>query len=649
MKKILLAISVLLLTVSAGYGEGVPVKVTIEPVNARTEEIGVYIFGEDEPFKIKVTLENTSNRKLTLLTPGMQNHYDKVFCFQILDLNGNIIRADERGTFMTHAETIGPEKITLMPKESHSFYAYLNSNKGGIEHHHFFGLNLFSKLFQDRYYFVKGVYDTTKYSKLDTPGNYYHDIDEVIAYSNDIRVEIVKKNETKPLQLTIKSDKEVYEVGEEITLGLSIKNLGSKEIVVPELVGSSKIVMDGREYSRPPIFIWNGIGELLPGTEWTTTIMLSTYGITKDILELGKHDISVQIGDVISNTITIEVVEKKKTDLPNSLSFLSDVPEFQEFRFQMTEQEIREIVRKNPLILEGNSQKGFFVTNKDGETLALPMVNGRCSGIQRLPKQPRPILLTIKSNKQVYEAGEPIILTTTLKNTSRHDYTYLIPDVYDNNVRFWSVETKKGQLERIRPYSQGHLRKDNYTVIRSNDSINYNSDVTTIWKFPAGTYKIKANYKGENWYSREDNSIAEMEDCFTGTLTSNPITIEVVEKNQPLQLTIKSDKQVYEVGEKYITIKFTMKNLGSQQIKPYYVLEGSVIILNNKEYRLPIVWRGNSEGYIHPGAEYIHSLNLKADWQIKEQFNKPGILSITWRYDTLTSNTITIEVAEQHN
>ena len=140
--------------------------------------------------------------------------------------------------------------------------------------------------------------------------------------------------------------------------------------------------------------------------------------------------------------------------------------------------------------------------------------------------------LTIKSDKQVYEVGEPILITVKLKNISKYDYVYLIPDVYDNIFRFWKVETENGKLERIKPYAQGPLRQTDYVMLSAGKEISYEADITTIWKFMPGEYRITANYKGQNWYKNEDGSIAEMDGVFYGTLTSNTITIEVVEKSK---------------------------------------------------------------------------------------------------------------------
>lgn len=157
-------------------------QLTIEPLNAAMEEYGVYIFRRNEPFKIKISLENKGNKDLNLLTPGMQNDYEKVFYFQILDMNGTIIETDTRQVIMAHDETLGPEKINIPPGESHSFFAYINSNEYGIEYHHFVIPTVFSKRFSDRYYRIRGIYDTTG----------YQEVNEIVVYSNDIIIEVVE-------------------------------------------------------------------------------------------------------------------------------------------------------------------------------------------------------------------------------------------------------------------------------------------------------------------------------------------------------------------------------------------------------------------------------------------------------------------------
>ena len=166
-------------------------QITIEPIDAAMEEYGVYILRKNEPFKIKITLENKGDKDLNLLTPDEQTVYDKVFYFQILDVDGTVLETDTRLISMLSTAAIGPEKILLQPGEKHSFFAYINSDEYGIEHHHFV-TNIVRKFpdigFDEKYYKIKGIYDTTGYRSRKN----YKNINEILLYSNDIMIEIIE-------------------------------------------------------------------------------------------------------------------------------------------------------------------------------------------------------------------------------------------------------------------------------------------------------------------------------------------------------------------------------------------------------------------------------------------------------------------------
>ena len=115
------------------------------------------------------------------------------------------------------------------------------------------------------------------------------------------------------LVLTIKSDKQVYEVGQEVTLRLGIKNLSSEKIQAPSLIWSSVVILDGKEHKLKPDYIglWNGHGEILPKGAFGYALRLSEYGFTNGTQTIGKHNISVKINKTTSNTIAIEAVGKR--------------------------------------------------------------------------------------------------------------------------------------------------------------------------------------------------------------------------------------------------------------------------------------------------------------------------------------------------
>ncbi len=257
-----------------------------------------------------------------------------------------------------------------------------------------------------------------------------------------------------------------------------------------------------------------------------------------DFLKAGKYPVTFSTrkdsGRFSSDAVTIEVVGKK-VNLPEGLSFLADVPEFWEFRLQMSEQEIREIVRKYPLILGGNSQKGFLVTNRDGNTLALSMSNGRCGGIQRLRKEPRPIQLTIRSDKQLYQIGEEIIIFPELKNTSnqpvKRDIFYKPGPISfyfknESDKEWHSLSMMADVLRRIMPTE--------FAAGQSVQMGQYRLDLLKNDK-----YKLLTN---------EDYKITSVLKLYMvdGNLISDLITVEVVEKKKLTTQSVDLDEKMVE-------------------------------------------------------------------------------------------------------
>ncbi|MEW6009114.1 MAG: hypothetical protein AB1629_05740 [Candidatus Omnitrophota bacterium] len=113
----------------------------------------------------------------------------------------------------------------------------------------------------------------------------------------------------QPLQLTIRSDKKVFAVDEDINLWPMLKNLTSQVIEdVPDLIASSKIILDSKEYNHKYLGDWSvRWREIPPNGSIGFILGLADYEFAKEILTIGKHDIAVKINEVTSNTIQIEV------------------------------------------------------------------------------------------------------------------------------------------------------------------------------------------------------------------------------------------------------------------------------------------------------------------------------------------------------
>ncbi|MDP2922145.1 MAG: HEAT repeat domain-containing protein [Candidatus Omnitrophota bacterium] len=200
MKRIIFGIVGLLLMTSVGYCQENTLKVTIDSAGGSgpLKKSSVYTLYKGEVFEIKVTLENISNKSLSLLTPGKQNHYQKVFYFQILNIDGSIIATDTRDVNMTHRETIGPDKIELTPGKTHTFYAYLFSSGDGIEHQHFnMGKSICDCVDAEKCsHKIRGIYDTTGYKG----------VDEVKIHSNSIHI-VVYSNREPALTSNVRTGK----------------------------------------------------------------------------------------------------------------------------------------------------------------------------------------------------------------------------------------------------------------------------------------------------------------------------------------------------------------------------------------------------------------------------------------------------------
>ncbi|MCJ7507392.1 MAG: hypothetical protein MUO85_01510 [candidate division Zixibacteria bacterium] len=431
----------------------------------------------------------------------------------------------------------------------------------------------------------------------------------------------------QPLQITIKSDKEVYEVGEDIVIHAGLKNISDKVVnvnaggyldwndacrfffknVKGEVcrlihMGPVDITIPDQLPSKQLCDFWSYTIGLLRDKEFKWQEFKFELVKGKDYSFTGKQTIYMKYYGLTSNIITIEVVEKEKNDLPPHLSFLSDIPGFQEFRFQMTESEIREIVQRNSLILEGNSQDGFIITNKGGETLALSMADGRCSGIRRLRKlQPlqwfdksSPLKLTIKSEKQIYKTGEEIKIEMNIKNASDK------PVIISEEFMGLDVKDKSDGINFIFPYFQaqassrilGELKifklpaGRDYTKVFHFDNWEINIQEKTynigtaykIHEFP-NRYTIKGVYNCSVNRLKGYSNIKEdqYKDILQGEFISQSITIKI-EGREPMLTT---DKEYYDQGDKII---LTLTNYLDQDICYFYTCAFSLCEYQKEEW-----------------------------------------------------------------
>ncbi len=194
-------------------------------------------------------------------------------------------------------DLIGPSKIIFDGKE------YSRKQSRAWSGHRMIYPNESS----DDFPLVLSDYGITK--DMATPGKHSLAVGIGSVVSNTMNIAIV---ESQLLELTIKPEKQVYQVGENIALMLILKNLNFVTLNIFQLMDSSKIILDGKEYrstGRPNG--WGGPLEIEPGSEINVSLGL-LYDVAEDALTIGNHNMAVKINKTISNTVTIEVKGTKE-------------------------------------------------------------------------------------------------------------------------------------------------------------------------------------------------------------------------------------------------------------------------------------------------------------------------------------------------
>ncbi len=67
-----------------------------------------------------------------------------------------------------------------------------------------------------------------------------------------------------------------------------------------------------------------------------------------------------------------------------TLDFLTNIPEFHDFRLEMTESELKAIISRNKLGV--TITHNYYVWNQNGENVVIGFQDGNCTGIQRLQR-----------------------------------------------------------------------------------------------------------------------------------------------------------------------------------------------------------------------------------------------------------------------
>lgn len=149
-----------------------------------------------------------------------------------------------------------------------------------------------------------------------------------------------------------------------------------------------------------------------------------------------------------------------------------------------------------------------------------------------LKEQVQPLQLTIKSDKQVYEVGEEIIISGYIENTSKQD-TYIYPLEQTLTVTYDIIGPQGNKIDVPLPIIDLWTpKKDDFVLIKAGGSLPKTFKLyLTREVFPAlsGIYTISVKYDVWDKGYYENGKFMDL-NAWTGMLTSNTIIIEVVEK-----------------------------------------------------------------------------------------------------------------------
>ncbi|MFH1201879.1 MAG: hypothetical protein V1674_03185 [Candidatus Omnitrophota bacterium] len=151
------------------------------------------------------------------------------------------------------------------------------------------------------------------------------------------------------LVLTIKSDKQVYEVGGGINIRAEIINISDKPVKVSDYYNPIDFVVYlNNEYGQKCILNYSDVLRRIMPVEIKPHESINTDGVTfnlpNNVTEhenykiMGKHSIYMVDGKLTSNTITIEVKEKKKQSSATIYKFAYDCTELRKQIYESIEE-----------------------------------------------------------------------------------------------------------------------------------------------------------------------------------------------------------------------------------------------------------------------------------------------------------------------
>src|SRR5438876_9874695 len=118
-----------------------------------------------------------------------------------------------------------------------------------------------------------------------------------------------------PYEIVLDGQRVVFDKAQSVSIQITVRNLGMKKLIAPDLYWGLSVVWDGKEYKRNPkhSVLWDGHAEIMPKTAWRTTFSLSEYLVPAEAWTAGRHSIALRDAFAESNTLTV-FIEKSSAD-----------------------------------------------------------------------------------------------------------------------------------------------------------------------------------------------------------------------------------------------------------------------------------------------------------------------------------------------
>ncbi|MFH1360910.1 MAG: hypothetical protein ABIJ41_07785 [Candidatus Omnitrophota bacterium] len=185
--------------------------------------------------------------------------------------------------------------------------------------------------------------------------------------------------------------------------------------------------------------------------------------------------------------------------------------------------------------------------------------------------QDQPLQITIKSNKQVYEVGEEILIELKVVNIGNKEAMVLKDILWQEDALFSLRKITDSKFIdiplTIKEPTRTGLYEHDFQLLASKESVQFENTVLNYYIgndtiLPAGTYQITVSYR----LSLNAKKLSDK--IFTGTLISNAIQIEVVGKESSEKLPHMMegwDLYSWEIGNEWY---FTLIP-GTNRLKSY--------------------------------------------------------------------------------